>query len=449
MRPASGELMQTFDEALAEFIERSRQLLNKESPEDRPPPYPAPLDRNAVPVPSALILTEDLIRRYAYTIGEENPLYTDPAYAERSWLGSQVAPGPILVHVRYPADHGAQRAQGYPVANFLSGVGWEFYDVLRPGMRFTSSKIPRELIIARGRQAQVISHHSETFYWNNSGALAAKAYGRLIHLPVEQMGGTRVMPVQRLGERMFYDYEPHRYTDAEIEKLREALERQQRRGARPLYWEDVNEGDDLPDIVQPPYSIQDELTYQSMHHGLSAAFDRTRLVRAFRPAYQRCRLNPDFARTHPVTGWPYTPYDEHEDRYIAAYRCEPLPFDFGIQRAQIPLRLLTDWAGDAAFVHRMYTSMRRPVFYGDAVIFRGKVIRKYIAERVNEAGRTVSYTSAAVEMVGLNQRDEVHTMGYATVFLPSAALGQPQLPVPHAERPEYVPFDGHRRASWF
>ena len=92
--------MQTFDEALAEFVERSRRLLHQESPEDRPPPHPAP--SGAVPVPGALILTEDLIRRYAYAIGEDNPLYTDPAYGERSWLGSQIAPPAILIHVRFP-----------------------------------------------------------------------------------------------------------------------------------------------------------------------------------------------------------------------------------------------------------------------------------------------------------------------------------------------------------
>ncbi len=127
--------MQTFDDGLAEFIERSRRLLHQESSEDRPPPHPAPSDPGAVPVPSALILTADLIRRYAYAIGEDNPLYTDPAYGDHTWLGSQIAPPTILIHVRFPADHGAQRPQGYPVANFLSGVAWEFYDVVRPGTR--------------------------------------------------------------------------------------------------------------------------------------------------------------------------------------------------------------------------------------------------------------------------------------------------------------------------
>ena len=441
--------MQSFDEAVAEFITRSRELLDRESPEDFPPPHPAPLSHDGFPIPSALVLTPELVRRYAYTMGDDNPLYVDPCYAERSPVGSQIAPGTILVHVRYPADHGAQRPEGYPVANFISGVAWEFYDYLRPGMRFASSKIPRELEVGCGPRSTLISHHSETFYWDNRRALMAKAYGRLIQVPVEQMGRTRMMPVERLGERMFYRREPYRYQDAEIEKLLAALAISQRRGAEPRWWEDVAVGEELPPIVQPPYSIREELTYQSLHHGLHGDYGGARLVRAFRPAYRRCRETPDFARTHPVTGWPHTPYDEHEDRFLCAYRCEPLPFDFGIQRAQMPLRLLTDWSGDAGFVRRMYTTMRRPVFYGDATFFRGAVLRKYVSEETDGAGAGASYAAVAIEITGTNQLDEVHCLGYATVYLPSRTLGRPRLPVVHPARPDYVPFDVHRKAAWY
>lgn len=441
-------MMQSFDEALDEFTTRSRALLHSESTEDFPPPH-APVPGGTVRVPSILVLNEDTIRRYAYTMGDDNPLYVDPRYAEQAPAGTQIAPGTILVHVRYPADHGAQRPEGYPLANFLSGVAWDFYDVLRSGMRFASSKIPRELVVGRGRRGPLISHHSETFYWDNSHELKAKAYGQLIQVPVEQMGNTRVMPVERLGERMLYDRRPHRYQESEIAELLEALAGEARRGAEPRWWEDVAEGDALPMIVQPPYSIRDELAYQSVHHGLNADYGGARLARAFGPAYRRCRDAPDFARTHPVTNWPYTPYDEHEDRFLCAYRCVPLPFDFGIQRAQIPLRLLTNWAGDAAFVRRMYTTMRRPIFYGDAALFRGTVLRKYVVEQSNGAGANASYAAVAIEITGTNQADEVHCLGYATVYLPSRTLGIPQLPVPCPARPEYVPFDTHRLAGWY
>ncbi|WP_030486522.1 FAS1-like dehydratase domain-containing protein [Micromonospora chokoriensis] len=441
--------MQTFEQAVAEFISRSEELLDKESPEDRPVPHPGPLNQDETPVPSLFMLTPELIRRYAHAIGDDNPLYVDPEYARRSWLGSQTVPGTVLIHVRYPGDHGAQRERGYPVANFLSGVAWEFYDVLRPGMRFTSSKKPRELVTSRGRQSSSISHHSETFYWNNSERLMAKAYGRLLHLPVKEMLDTRVMPVDQLGQPLFYRHEPYRYTPAEVDKLLAGLDSETRRGSEPLLWESVTEGQELPSIAQPPYSMFDELLYPALDHGLDAGFDGAPPVRAFRPGYLRARESPDFARTHPVTRWPYAPEDEHEDRFLAPYRCEPMPFDFGIQRSQLPIRLLTNWAGDHGFVHRLYTSMRMPVFYGDAVVFSGKVIRKYVADRTDQSGRIVRYGAVAIELVGTNQRDEVHCLGYATVFLPSAEHGRPQLPVPHADLPDYVPFDVHRRSSWY
>ena len=75
------------------------------------------------------------------------------------------------------------------------------------------------------------------------------------------------------------------------------------------------------------------------------------------------------------------------------------------------------------------------------------MIRKYVAERTGTAGRTVSYGAVAVELVGVNQRDEVHCLGYATVFLPSETMGRPVLPVPHADRPPYVPFEEYGRSG--
>ncbi len=77
-------------------------------------------------------------------------------------------------------------------------------------------------------------------------------------------------------------------------------------------------------------------------------------------------------------------------------------------------------------------------------MYRGKVIRKYVADRAGEP-----YAAVAVEITGLDQREEVHCLGYATVFLPSRAMGRPALPVPHPERPEYVPFEDYGRAGWF
>ena len=56
--------------------------------------------------------------------------------------------------------------------------------------------------------------------------------------------------------------------------------------------------------------------------------------------------------THPATRWPWSASAEHSDPLMAAFRALPGPFDGGVQRTQIPHRLLSDWMGDEGFVRR-------------------------------------------------------------------------------------------------
>jgi N-terminal half of MaoC dehydratase len=449
----AGTRVQNFKDAVEEFIRGTEQLLGVESPEDRPPPAPAPLSQEGPPVPSALHLTEDTIRRYVYSIGDDNPLYTDPAYARASVYGTPVAPGPLLVHVRYPADHGAARAQGYPVANFLAGVAWEFYDVLRAGSRFSSSKVGRESFEKLGAHGMLLFLVSESFYWDQSARLKGKAYGSLIHVPMESMAEGRAMPVDRLGQQLLYKREPYVYSEDEVRRITDGMAAERRRGAEPRWWEDVSVGERLPPIAQPPYTIQDEMAYHALHQGLFASTDRTRWLRAFGLLYRRGRREPSAVRLHPATNWPYTRADEHEDAFLAPYRGEPLPFDFGIQRAQVPHRLLANWMGDAGFVRKLYTCYRRPIFYGDAGWYQGTVTAK---SRVTEEGdgsdgapRSANYHAVTVSLEGTNQLGELHCEGYATLYLPSREHGLPHLPIPHPARPLYVPFARHRAREWF
>ena len=98
---------------------------------------------------------------------------------------------------------------------------------------------------------------------------------------------------------------------------------------------------------------------------------------AFEPFFHYSKHDREWARIHPVTRWPHSHGDEHEDALLAIYRGQPAPFDFGVQRVQIPQRLLTDWMGDEGFIRRMYIAMRRPVYYGDFTIYTGEVMKKY------------------------------------------------------------------------
>src|SRR6185437_3978350 len=220
-----------FDEAIDEYLVRTRELIGTESPEDRPPTDPGPRLPAERGLPSVLIFDEETIRRYSHSIGESNPLYTHTDYGRQSLHGSLLAPGPILVHVRYPADHGATRRHGYPVANFIAGVAWEFFDVIRSGSRFSSSKILREVFEKRGAGRRLIFLVSEVSYWNLAGELTAKAYGSLIQVPMPVMGEGRVMPVERLGDVLLYDQDVATYSDTETAEIGADIPDPSRRGS--------------------------------------------------------------------------------------------------------------------------------------------------------------------------------------------------------------------------
>ena len=438
-----------FEAAVDEFTKRTSDLIGRESAEDLPP---APLgDASSSPVHAGLLLDRDTARRYALSIGDDNPIYTDPTYARSTRHGGLVAPGPILVHVRYPADHGASRANGYPLANFFGGVAWEFFDVVRVGGRFSSSKVLREVLTRRGpagrRHLYLVT---ELSYFNSLDQPIAKAYGTLIQVPMHSMGTNRAMPVERLGEELFQDRQPHRYNSKEIREIMTGLAAEQRRGSVTLEWENVAIGEELPPIVQPPYDLDDMIAYQALHQGLFQSYDGGFFRRAFVPAYRLHRQGfgyPDYARTHPVTHWPWTPGDEHEDYHLSGYRGQPLSFDFGVQRLQILHRLVSNWAGDEGFCRKLGLTIRRPLFYGDALIVRGKVISKSLVRDPPDDGPMRHSVSVAIE--GCNQRGEVVSRGFATIYLSTIGAGPTELPIGYASQPPYAPFERHRSSSWY
>lgn len=438
------DINRDFASAVDEFLARTRDMVGRESVEDVPP------NAGAGAAPSLLRLDEDTIRRYAWTIGDDNPLFCDPAYGRGSVHGSQIAPGPILVHARYPADHGASRAFGYPLANFIGGVVWEFFDVIRPGTRVSSSKVLREVLEPRSvRGGRVFLLVCEVAYWDGAGRPLAKAYGTLVQVPMEAMGATRAMPAAALGAHDLYDRQPYRYSAPETAALVAAMDGERRRGDAPLYWEDVAVGDELPAIQQPPYALADALSYQSLHQGLVAGYGGGVLARAFTPAYREHKAGwgyPDFSRVHPVTRWPHTPGDEHEDALLCGFRGQPLPFDFGIQRAQIPQRLLSNWAGDHGFCRKLSMTMGRPLFHGDALLVRGRVID---SKTVVESAAARPCHAVVIGLEGYNQRGESVSRGFATVYLPSRADDLPVPSVVPDTPPPYVRYDIHRSRSWF
>ncbi|MBM3924537.1 MAG: hypothetical protein FJ320_00885 [SAR202 cluster bacterium] len=444
---------QNFEEAIQEYLEKSRAMIGKEVMENLPPEPPAPFDQKGPPFEAALRMDSRTIRNYALTIGDDNPLYTDPDYGKKTKYGSQIAPGPILSLVRYPSAHGAKRPEGYPMANFISGTAWEFYDAIRVGSKFRSSKVTKEVLERKGGQGTLIFLISECYYTDFHGDIPAKCYGTQIMVPRPEMGATRAMPKTKLGQSMMYSRPASKYSREQIEDLVKKIEGFKRRGPEPLYWEDVQVGDKVGPFVLPPWSLQDQVSRHFMDYCCRAPENLPGDNYAFEPFYHFALKKTEWVREHPITRWPHEPGSEHEDALLAIYRGQPGPFDFGVQRVQIPQRLMSDWAGDEGFIRRMYIAMRRPVFYADATIYEGEVVKKFteVQEGKAEPGGVpgkATYHAVGIKINGTNQVGEPQAPGTATVYLPSREHGPVQLPIPHAARTPFVPYDTYRQ-DWY
>ena len=136
---------QSFEESIAEYLELTKELIGEESLEHLPPGSPAPYDQSGPPYECPLRLDPTTIRNFALSIGDSNPLFTVPEYGRSTRYGCQLAPGPILAMVRYPSVHGAVRDGGFPYAQLFSGTAWEFFDVIRVGSKFRSTKTTSEV----------------------------------------------------------------------------------------------------------------------------------------------------------------------------------------------------------------------------------------------------------------------------------------------------------------
>ena len=426
-----------FEEQVEEWSQGTKSMMGAEVAdhwiEGQPFPVP-PLKR--------ITVTERGISDFAASIGDDNPMYTDPAYAVKTKYGYLIAPPTILMRADARVGHGYTAGRGYsvgqiayPLANYYSGTLFEWHDVIPVGTRFWTSCRYRQLLEKKGRKGRLFFLVAETFYWNQSSDLLGKGRGHCIFVPMKARHD-----VERIGEQMLYERPTHRYTNEEVKKIKADLDGEVRRGAEPRYWEDVEVGDIAPPTVEGPFSLVEqtggargwELTYRWMK----------RTAREY---------------VHPVTKWPYSVAAEHEDPLLCKYRGLPGPFDGGRQRTQIAGHPLTKWAGDDGFLRKLYIEIRKPNYYGDTTRFYCKVIEKYKVKEVGEAGPggvpgEAEYAAVDIEISPINQVGENTAPGRATIFLPSRELGPVRLPIPHLARPpgvyheptpEYIPFPSY------
>jgi acyl dehydratase len=391
-----------------EGIARLRARIGVAEPHPRPPHYRLP--------------NEDTFRIVAQSHGDDNPLWCDPDHATASCWGGPIAPpalvgGDTLVgedEVTDLDDETRALLKGDPLRGvhaFYAASAREWWAPLRPGRRvFRRNALVGALDKPSAFADRAVHEWTAQVFRDDEQVLAGQ-YRNMIRT---ERSKARDNAASRQDAVTISPWTPEAL--AEIDA---AYAREQRRGPEPRFWEDVNEGDELPTLVKGPLTVTDMVCW---HVGMGMGLYG---VAPLRLGWQNRQRIPKFYGPDTL-GVPDVAQRVHWDVEAARATGNPTTFDYGRMRETWLIHLCTDWMGDDAWLWRLDCELRRFNYVGDATWMGGRVIHKYRADGDRPA--------VDLKIWGRNQRDEVTAPGSATVLLPSRKSGAVRLPEPPAGR---------------
>ena len=358
----------------AEALEKLRALIGRELKINAPPHLTE--------------VTEDAIRHWAYGIGGRNPLWTDSARAANTRFEGRIAPSTmILCFSRLATGY----AGGLPgVHGLYAGSDYTFDRQLKTGDRLNAKAILEDVVEKEGRYS-------------------GRALDQIARITFRRQDGERLatgtswvfrMESQAARSAGKHDgMKPATYTNEDLERIWAVVDAEEPRGARSRYWDDVADGDAIPDVVKGPLTVSDNVMFAMAWGG------------AFVRAHGFAR---DYYRKHPGVfakndqGVPDFNERVHWDRDFAQSVGLKHGYDYGGQRFAWMGHLVTNWMGDQGFLRRLRVEFRRFNLIGDTSWCRGRVVRKYLDG---------DEPAVDLEISSVDQRDVITTKGLATVYL--------------------------------
>jgi hypothetical protein len=335
------------------------------------------------------------IRRWAhYSVGDDNPLFSDVEYAKRTAHGVVVAPPTFL----YTIDSGII-APGMPGIQWIfAGSRFEHFHPVKAGDTVTARARLIDVQIKSSRNvSRYVNQVGEVLYSNQHGQLVSRYEGDIYRIPRKRSGGGFKFAVNGAAEAP----KPYKYTDQEIETIAEGYRNEFRRGSDALYWEQVEVGEMLPVVQKGPLTLVDIVGFYS---GRRTVYSVMKLAFAERDRHPR---NVYYSPTRNI---PMHPAAGHFDVEIAHEIGMPGAYDQGWQRINWAGHLLTNWCGDLGFVRKLEGRVTKPNLVGDLTRMHAEVTGKH---------KTNDEALVDIRWWGENQRGEQNCSGKAQVRLPS------------------------------
>ncbi|MEK9827509.1 MAG: MaoC family dehydratase N-terminal domain-containing protein [Rhodospirillales bacterium] len=338
--------------------------------------------------------TRDNIRHYAHGIGDDNPLWCNPEYAEKSRFGGITAlPSFLFSTSRIISGY----VGGLPGVHAMwAGADWSWHAPIRRNDEIRTEAHLKDLISHdtkfAGRAIQQIYHVD---FYNQRNELLAEADSWCFRTERDaaRERGVKYTEVREKGVRQ--------YTKEELEEFYNLYAAEKPRGSEPRYWEDVNVGDELPTMPKGPMTVTGFIAYAQGWGGL--------YIRANRIAWKQIDAHPGLGIVNKFN-IPDCPERVHWEEEFARQVGTPGAYDYGPERCSWLTHHLTDWMGDHGFLRKASCKIRRHNPEGDLLVIRGTVKDKRI-----ENGRHLIEISQEARQ----QDNELSVIGTGLVELPS------------------------------
>ena len=328
----------------------------------------------------------DAVRHFCWGIGDENPLFCDPAYGKTSRWGAGIAPGCFL----YTIDTTVVAPKLRGIQWMYGGTDWEWYRTIRHRDAFTVRGRLLDAVEKRGSKAKAfIIQTGEVLYTNQQGELVCRALGHTARTP----------RAQAKGGLKYEARETHRYSPEELEQIAHAIDTEELRGATPRFWEEVEVGSWIQPMLKGPLNITDMICWYS---GAGHSYQ------SHRRAHMQRKRHPADSYVNPETGAQDSAARGHAESKMARAVGMPGSYDVGPQRISWMGQLMTNWMGDAGFLRRLSASIRRPNIFGDVSWCKARIADKRMEDGAhvvdlelqvdNQLGETTAKGTAVVEL---------------------------------------------------
>ena len=338
--------------------------------------------------------TRDNIRHYAHGIGDDNPLWCDPAYAAKTQYGGIVALPSFLFATSRIVSGYVGGISG--VHAMWAGSDWTWHKPVLRNQEIRTEAWLKDLIEHQtrfaGRAVQQIYHVN---FFNPDGDLVAEADSWCFRTDRDQAReeGTKYSELRSRP--------PHIYTDADLQRVYKLYEAEEVRGSRKRYWQDVEVGVALPTMAKGPMTVTGFIAYAQGWGGL--------YIRANKLAWRQVSHHPGLGIPNRF-GIPDCPERVHWEQDFALMVGAPGAYDYGPERCSWLTHHLTNWMGDDGFLRKASCKIRRHNPEGDMLFIDGKVTRKF-----QQDGRCL----VEIEQAAHNQDGELSILGSGVVELPS------------------------------